>query len=75
MAQQLKPSSYTPDGSFNRRLGEYQNAADDYTKAIELDPDNVLHYAYRAWAYYHLGEYTNQKTDEATACSLDSKYC
>ena len=55
-------------------LGQYQNAANDYTMAIQLEPSG-LRYNNRAWAYYYLGETTKMEADDAAACSLDSQYC
>ena len=56
-------------------LGGYENAIQDFTKAIELNPDFALAYAYRGISYRFLGNITQANADETTACCLDSKYC
>ena len=70
----LEPvKAYINRGMSYTELEQYQTAINDYTMAIQLDPDDVMVYINRAWSSNHLGQYTNQRTDEA--CSLDSKYC
>ena len=59
-------------------LGEYQNAIDDYTKAIRLTPDSAsaaATHVFRGAAYSMLGQYAAAEADKAEACSLDSEYC
>jgi len=38
-------------------LGQYQKAIDDYTRAIELDPENADTYDNRGLAYVTLSQY------------------
>ena len=77
MAIQLRPSAvyYTERGYSYNQLGQYQNALNDYTKAIQLDPNYAFAYVVAAWSYYYLGESANQQAASAIACSLDSQYC
>ena len=57
------------------KLGQNHRAINDYTKAIQLDPDYDLAYYNRGLAYVRLGEYQNANADKDKACSLDSQYC
>ena len=54
-----------------KKLGEYQNAADDYTKAIQLDPDNARAYTNRGYSYRILGEHQTAIDDATKAIQLD----
>ena len=56
-------------------LRELQNAIDDLSKAIELDPDNIFAYFNRSVVYNMLGEFALSDADKKMACSLDSQYC
>jgi tetratricopeptide (TPR) repeat protein len=48
-----KPSGdfYRGRGQAHMQLGEYLNAKDDYTRALDLNPQADL-FAHRGWAYY-----------------------
>ena len=41
------------------KLNQYKNAIDDYSKAIDLNPDYIKAYYNRANAYLKLGQYQN----------------
>ena len=58
-----------------KKLGQYQTAINDYTKAIQLDPDYALAYEWRGNSYRNLGQTANANADKTKACSLDSQYC
>jgi len=78
MAIQLSPyhsNVYWYRGNAYRELTQYQNAINDYDEAITLNSDNAVIFNDRALAHHYLGQYQYQRADEATACSLDSKYC
>ena len=77
MAIQLEPSAvyYTERGYYYYQIGQYQNALNDFTMAVQLDSDYAPAYNNAAWSYYYLGESTNQQAATAIACSLDSRYC
>ena len=58
-------------GISHAELGEYQQAIDDYTLAITIDPgDSTLHYA-RGSAYAELGEYQQAIDDYTLAIAID----
>ena len=44
------------------KLGDYQGAIDDYTKAIKIDPNNAYFYNYRSESKRKLGD--NEGADE-----------
>ena len=57
------------------KAGNYEMAAQEFTKAIELDPDYAAAYYNRGLAYGMLGQRQNADADFAKACFLDGKYC
>ncbi len=67
--------AYFNRGNAYDDLGQYQRAIQDYTRAIQLDPDLAQAYYNRGIVYYNLGEYQRAIQDYDKACSLDSKYC
>lgn len=56
-------------------LGKYQRAIQDYTEAIQADPDYAIAYNSRDLTYRALGQFPLANADDARACSLDSQYC
>ena len=73
-----------PDASFYfdralnyERVDDYENAIQDYDRAIQLDPSYASAYYNRGYSYYKLGQYQPaiQDYDKAKACSLDTQYC
>ena len=71
-----------PDASFYfdralnyERVDDYENAIQDYDRAIQLDPNFATAYNNRSDAYYNLGKYAEADADKAKACSLDANYC
>ena len=52
-------------------IGNNKLAVEDYTHAIELDPNNPDLYAARAWAYYQLDLYGRASSDNWKAITLD----
>ena len=52
-------NEYVESGISHVKLGEYQKAIEDYTKAIELNPEDAIKsrlYSARGWSYDELGE-------------------
>ena len=49
-------------GDSKCKLGDYQGAIDDYTKAIEIEPNKAYLYNYRAESKRKLGD--NEGADE-----------
>ena len=54
-------------GDLHYRLGDPEQAAADYSAAIELDPRNVEAYAKRAWIHRDLGRDEEAEADFAMA--------
>ena len=57
-----------------KKLGQYQTAINDYTKVIQLDPNNVTSYSNRGHAYTSLGQDQNAINDLTKAIQLDPTY-
>ena len=53
-------------------MGLYNSAIDDFTRAIELDPNDAKAYNNRGIAYRYLGEYQQAIDDSTKAIELDS---
>ena len=51
MAQPNAPKTFSHRGAAYARLGNLEQAIQDYSKAIELDPDEGLTYLNRGLAY------------------------
>jgi len=54
---ELDPNTHFNRGKTNYDKKDYDRAITDFTKAIQLDPDYVEAYKYRALAYYEKGNY------------------
>ena len=54
--------------------GEYDLAIAEYTKAIELDPENAVAYNGRGDVYYDKGELALAIADYTQAIKLDPQY-
>ena len=50
---------------------EYQQAIDDYTRAIELDPTNALCYSNRGEAYQRLAQFDLAIADFELALAME----
>ncbi|MBW4555263.1 MAG: tetratricopeptide repeat protein [Trichormus sp. ATA11-4-KO1] len=59
------------EGVRKYQAGKYQAAVDDFTQAIELDPQNALAYNKRGNAFYQLGNYQQAQADSSKAISLN----
>ena len=66
---------YIALGLANSHIGQYKLAIEDYTRAIQLDPDLAQAYYNRGIANGQRREYLLADADFTKACSLDSKYC
>ncbi|XP_023640498.1 serine/threonine-protein phosphatase 5 isoform X1 [Capsella rubella] len=53
---------------------KYSNAIDLYTKAIELNSNNAVYWANRAFAHTKLEEYGSAILDASKAIEIDSRY-
>ena len=56
-------------------LGQYENAVANYTKAIQIDPDDGLAYNYWGYTYWRITQKGKFREDRRKACSLNSRYC
>ncbi|XP_075487288.1 serine/threonine-protein phosphatase 5-like isoform X1 [Primulina tabacum] len=83
----MPPSMATEDSSNDSRAEElkalaneafkarkYSQAIDLYTQAIEVDGDNAVYWANRAFAHTKLEEYGSAIQDATTAIEVDSRY-
>ena len=69
-------NAYINRGYSYHELGQYQNAVNDYTKAIQIGGhQDALAYNNRGIGYRKLGQYALANTDKTKACSLDSQFC
>jgi len=68
------PSSYKEKGNKNYMSGDYKQAIENYTKAIELDPSQAVFYSNRAAAYIEIDELEKAIEDADKAISLDANY-
>ena len=53
---------------------DYTGAAEEFTKAVEMDPRYGAAYHSRGFAYYQAGDYQQAKNDFDKAIALDSDY-
>lgn len=65
----MDSEGYRLQGNEEFKAGNYANAVEQYTKAIELDPSNKTLFSNRSAAYLHLENYTEAMTD-AQRCTL-----
>ncbi len=71
--QPKDPLAYHNRAVANFRLGNYQEAVDDFTSAIEFDPKNATAYYNRAIAYGSLGRHKQAIEDGMKAIELNPK--
>jgi tetratricopeptide (TPR) repeat protein len=60
-------------GKEKYRNGLFQAAVDDFTKAIEINPNYARAYESRAWAYYALKDYESAWSDVNSCRQLGGK--
>ena len=63
-------NKYYNRGITHSESGDYDCAIEDYTKAIELDPNNSDAYYRRSKAWLHLGETEKAKADMKTSSEI-----
>lgn len=62
--------TYYNRGLAHAKKGEFERAIVDYTKAIEIEPNNADAYYRRSKAWLHLGETEKAKADMKTASKI-----
>ena len=56
------------------KSGKYDPAIEKYTKAIELDPKEVMYPANRAMVYLKMKKWTEAEEDCTSALKINNKY-
>jgi tetratricopeptide (TPR) repeat protein len=64
------PLAYSNMGSLKMVVGDYEGAIQDFTTAIEQDPNLYLAYNNRGYGYYHMGEMEKAAADFSTALEI-----
>lgn len=73
-AEKISAESFKNQGNDYMRIAEYQLAAENYTKAIEIDPNNAIYYCNRAASATKLCDYQSALKDCREAISIDPTY-
>jgi tetratricopeptide (TPR) repeat protein len=60
--------------NLQKTRSDYERDVEDYSAAIELDPDNPENYYRRGRAYYNLGKYAEALSDFSKKLELDPDY-
>ncbi|MDR3616997.1 MAG: tetratricopeptide repeat protein [Candidatus Obscuribacterales bacterium] len=74
LAPELAAHCYWYRAEAYLNLKKYQNAIQDFTEMIRLDPQNPWTYCQRAWAHGELRHYEKQIEDDTAAIRLDPEY-
>ena len=72
--KEIDLSLYTSQAETNKENGQYNLAIEDYTKVIELDPENNWSYQSRAQCYYELNQYEEAIEDYTKAIEIVSDW-
>jgi tetratricopeptide (TPR) repeat protein len=67
----MEANEYYNRGLFSFNNGDYADAIEDFTNAIHLNPDYVLAYNKRAWAYDKTGEADKAIADWEAVLRID----
>jgi tetratricopeptide (TPR) repeat protein len=70
----MTAKEYIKRGNDFYNKGDYDNAIDEYTKAINLDRKNALVYFKRGYTYAKKGDYDNAITDYTITIKLEPKH-
>jgi tetratricopeptide (TPR) repeat protein len=68
------PRAYGIRGLTYRKLGQWDKAITDYSRAIEIDPNYTDAYNDRGLTYGNLGQWDKAITDYSRAIEIDPKY-
>lgn len=67
------PEAYSFKGNALYNLGEYDDAAESFSHAIEKEPDEAEHYYDRSWSYCNLDKYEDAIVDMNKALEIEPK--
>ena len=67
------PEAYSFKGNALYYLGEYNDAAESFSHAIEKEPDEADHYYDRSWSYCKLDKYEDAIVDINKALEIEPK--
>jgi len=67
------PEAYSFKGNALYNLGEYNDAAESFSHAIEKEPDEAEHYYDRSWSYCNLDKYEDSIVDINKALEIEPK--
>ncbi len=67
------PEAYSFRGNARYNLGEYDTAADDFSHAIEQEPDDADHYYDRSWSYCNMDKLEDAIVDMNKAIEIKPK--
>ncbi len=67
------PEAYSFRGNAKYELGEYGNAAEDFSLAIEKDPNEAEYYFDRSWAYHYMDKDGDAFVDINKAIEIEPK--
>ena len=67
------PEAYSFKGNALYNLGEYNDAAESFSHAIEKEPDEAEHYYDRSWSYCNLDKYEDSIIDINKALEIEPK--
>ena len=67
------PEAYSFKGNALCNLGEYNDAAESFSHAIEKEPDEAEHYYDRSWTYCNMDKYEDSIVDINKALEIEPK--
>ena len=67
------PCAYNCRGNANYQLGYYEESVEDFSKAIEKEPNNAEHYYDRSWTYNKMNRSHSAMLDINKALELEPK--
>ena len=67
------PEAYSFKGNALYNLGEYNDAAESFSHAIEKEPDEAEHYYDRSWSYCNMDKFEDAIVDMNKALEIEPK--
>lgn len=74
MNRELSWKDFFERGCDNQNAGNYEQAIEDYTRAIELKPDDARSYDNRGLTHQKIGDYSLAINDFTTAVAINPSY-